>query len=64
MKIIHTDNYGGDYPDEQFVTEIPSMNKERMQSIADAINKAIGLNAYRYYEVVEDDYKLSPGFEP
>lgn len=66
MKIIHTDNFNGDYPDEKFVDGIPSLpNKEAMQRICDAINKECsGNHAPRYWRVVEDDYKLKPGFEP
>ena len=64
MRLIHTDNYGGDYPDEKFVMGLPRLPKERMQRIADAINSEIGCNASRYYMVVEDDYVLKPGFEP
>lgn len=64
MKLIHTDNFGGDYPDEKFVEELPSLRRERLQRIADAINRELGENPPRYYRVVEDDYKLQPGFEP
>ena len=65
MKIIHTDNFGGDYPNEEFVTGLPYFSqKEKLQKIADAINGELGEYAHRFYRVVEDDYKLSPGFEP
>lgn len=64
MKIIHTDNFGRDYPDERFVEELPRLPKAAMQRIADAINKELGPNASRYYRVVTDDYVLQPGFEP
>ncbi len=65
MKIIHTDNFGGDYPDEKFVTGIPPMHCDRMQRVADAINAECGGEmSPRYYRVVEDDYVLQPGFEP
>ena len=65
MKIIHTDNFGGDYPNEKFVIGIPSLNKESMQRICDAINRECsGMHAPRYWKVVEDDYVLQPGFEP
>lgn len=64
MKIIHTDNFGGDYPDEKFVTELPCLRKDALQRICDAINKETGEHASRFYRVVEDDYQLQPGFEP
>lgn len=64
-KIVDTDNFAGDYPDEKFVTGIPSLSKDKMQVIADAINKvASGGHAPRYWKVVNDDYVLQPGFEP
>lgn len=63
-KIIHTDNFGGDYPDEKFVEGLPVMNAEQAQSVANAINMIIGQHSPRYYRVVPDDYKLVPGFEP
>jgi hypothetical protein len=65
MKIMHTDNFGGDYPDEKFVEGLPSgLSREAMQRIANAINQETGLNWPRYYQVVPDDYQLQPGFEP
>jgi len=38
------------------------MNKEQAELVADAINKVCCDT--RYWKVVEDDYELSPGFEP
>lgn len=65
MKIVQTDNFGGDYPDEKFVTGLPYLHtKEQAERIADAINSTISSNHSRYWIVVEDDYKLQPGFEP
>jgi hypothetical protein len=64
MRIIHTDNFGGDYPDEKFVTELPRLNAVRMARICHAINNELPDNAPRYYKVVDDDYVLQPGFEP
>lgn len=63
-KIVNTDNYGGDYPNEKFVTGLPNLPKERLKPIADAINAQLGPHADRYYKVVADDYELQPGFEP
>lgn len=65
MKIVETDNFDGDYPDESFLN-LPSMKESFAKAIADEINHS--LNFYgvcpRYWKVVEDDYKLQPGFEP
>lgn len=64
-KIVQTDNYGGDYPDEQFVTGLPYFHtKERAQIVADAINKTVPQDYDRYWKVVDCDYELQPGFEP
>lgn len=60
-RIVETDNYAGDYPDEYFVN-LPSMSKEHAEYIAQAINKVLCRN--RYWAVKPDDYKLQPGFEP
>ena len=63
-KIVETDNFGGDYPDEKFVS-LPPMTKEKAEAIADVINQHLsGNHADRYWKVVDSDYTLSPGFEP
>ena len=64
MRLMHTDNFGGDYQDEKFVEQLPRLSKERMQKIADVINEQLGPHSSRFYMVVEDNYKLKPGFEP
>ena len=63
MKIVETDNYGSDYPDEIFIN-LPSMRKEHAYMVANAINMGFPSNRDRYWKVEEDDYKLQPGFEP
>jgi hypothetical protein len=64
MKIVETDNMGGDYPSESFV-ELPVRSKEACEAIAKIINdECSGNYAPRFWKVVEDDYKLAPGFEP
>lgn len=63
-KIVNTDNFGGDYPNEKFVTGLPCLSEERLQLIADVINAQTGRDAPRFYKVVPDDYELQPGFEP
>jgi len=63
MKIVETDNYAGDYPAEVFVN-LPSMRSEHAFMVAHAINTGFPSRRDRYWKVVEDDYKLQPGFEP
>ena len=61
-RIVNTDNYGGDYPDEKFV--LFPMRKETARLIADALNAEMGMITTRHYKVVDMDYILHPGFEP
>ena len=65
FRIVDTDNYGGDYPDEQFIN-LPPMSREASDEIATVINKHLcnGDHCSRYYKVVPADYQLQPGFEP
>lgn len=64
MKIIDTDNFSGDYPNEKVVAE--GITYELYAKVmCDAMNERFsGNGAPRYYKVVPDDYKLAPGFEP
>ena len=63
-RIIETDNFGGDYPDEKFLN-LPLMPPEAAEVIARTINSYLsGENYSRYWRVVDDDYVLKPGFEP
>lgn len=64
-KIVETDNFGRDYPDESFVN-IPPLPKEQCEEIATVINKHCNLQgtASRYWKVVSENYALQPGFEP
>lgn len=65
MKIVNTDNFGDDYPDESFVENIGYIRtKEQAEAIAKAINAAHGEACTRFWRVVDDDYILQPGFEP
>ncbi len=67
MKLIHTDNFGGDYPDEQFVVGLPNMSEDRLRQVAKLINDLMNPEGHthdRFYRVVLDDYVLRPGFEP
>lgn len=62
-KIVETDNFGSDYPNEKFL--LWAMPHDKAQRIADAINDAAGEMHDRYWKVVDDDnYKLQPGFTP
>lgn len=63
MKIVEIDNYDGDYPDEKFV-DLPRMTKEHAEAVAKAINAGFPRVYLRYWAVVDDDYRLRPGFEP
>lgn len=63
MRIVNTDNFGGDYPDESFI--FGPMTSEAAQEICSALNKHFsGELAPRYWKVVPNDYKLIGGFEP
>lgn len=62
-KIVETDNYGGDYPDEKFLN-LPRMQKEHAEKIAAAINGAFPADRSRYWFVAPETYVLKPGFEP
>ena len=61
MKIIDTDNYGGDYPDETVIAANIT-NKRFADTMCQALNDKFC--DHRFYKVVEDDYVLQPGFEP
>lgn len=66
-RIVNTDNYGGDYPDEKFVEPLPWFShKEQAEAVAEAINGSHPNPdmAPRFFKVVDDDYQLKPGFEP
>ena len=60
-RIVETDNYGGDYPNEKFAMPY-ALRKEEAEEIAAVINKHLCHN--RYWKVVKSGYELQPGFEP
>ena len=63
MKIVNTDNFNGEYPNESFV-DLIFLSKKSAKNIADAINRELsGLHAPRYWKVVDDDYELAPTLE-
>ncbi len=61
FRIVETDNFDGDYPDEKFVN-LPETTEEKAQKIADIINEChSGGRADRWWKVVEMPYRLAPG---
>jgi hypothetical protein len=66
FKIVETDNYGRDYPNESFVNVPDFRSKVEAEAVANAINAAhcVGDYAPRFWKVVPDDYTLAPVFEP
>lgn len=62
-RIVDTDNFGGDYPNEKFVGEEYASHEEA-QAKANRLNGPDGRYSSRYYTVVELPYELQPGFEP
>lgn len=65
MRLVDTDNFDIDYPDEKFFSHIPTnINSEDAQRIANIVNKCNGEHDQRYCKVVENDYELSGPFEP
>lgn len=65
MKIIDTDNHGGDYPNEKVIAS-GITNKKFADCMCKALNDRFCQDASsrRFYRVVEDNYKLQPGFVP
>lgn len=77
--LVDTDNLGGDYPDESFlvlqqgqkVVHLKRLHygatcfkdKGDAEVIANFLNVSYE-GASRYIKVVEEGYKLQPGFEP
>lgn len=63
-RVVETDNFCGDYPNESF--HGPVMTKDAAEQVAEIFNKESGadLGGDRFYKVVEETYKLQPGFEP
>ena len=66
FRVVDTDNFDGDYPDEKFVG--PYLPEKAASMVANALNSSSGPNADRFYKVVpspiDNPYKLQPGFEP
>ena len=63
-KIVETDNFDGDYPDESEL-KLPPMTKSQAMALTNTINTIFSSDvAPRYWKVEPMDYKLQPGFEP
>ena len=65
FKIVETDNFGGDYPNETAL-KLPYLTFEAATEIVDAINKHCNHDGHgsRYWTKAPIDYVLAPGFEP
>jgi hypothetical protein len=61
-RIVDTDSFDGDYPDEKFVG--PIMIRKDCELICEIMNRAEGPRGPRFYKTVETNYTLVPGFEP
>jgi hypothetical protein len=62
--IIETDNFCRDYPDEIFIARDIKV-RSQAEVMANALNARFsGDGAPRFFRVVEDGYKLEPGFQP
>lgn len=64
-RIVETDNYGRDYPDEKFAMPY-AMSELQAVEICLTINKVLNPHGHgnRHWKVVKDGYQLEPGFEP
>ena len=63
-RIVETDNFGGDYPNEKFVNLPVIVNETNAHRLCNLINAIFSSDdAPRYWKVVDGDYKLQPGFE-
>lgn len=60
-KIVNTDNFGGDYPNESFFVEEP-LYRFQAEAICNVMN--VSDRQLRHYKIVPLDYILQPGFEP
>jgi hypothetical protein len=65
FKIVNTDNFGSDYPEESFLP-LTFWSQKSAQRVADAINAELCKDdhATRFWKVVDSEYQLQPGFEP
>ena len=62
FRVVETDNFGGDYPNESFAG--PCLSREDAVRVADIFNHATHATHPRFWKVEPSDYKLQPGFKP
>lgn len=67
FKIINTDNFDGDYPNEKFIENLPPhLTEAQATRICDAIMEAVRSpeGSCRFWRIVPEGYVLRPGFSP
>lgn len=57
MKIVETDNFDSDYPNESFVN-LPLMTEDHAEEVCNSINNGFHVDFPRFWKVVPDDYRL------
>lgn len=62
FRVVETDNFGRDYPNESFAG--PRMSREDANRVADIFNAAAGNKHPRFWKVEPVTYRLQPGFAP
>lgn len=62
-RVVNKDNFNSDYPDEYFLNCGP-LPRYIAEIVCVALNYNWDDHSTRYWEVVDIDYKLQPGFEP
>lgn len=65
-RLVETDNYNGDYPNETWATPYMFLDEQAARSVANALNDYLlpGGQGNRFVKVVSVPYKLAPGFQP
>lgn len=64
FKIVETDNFDGDYPNEKELG-LPPLTKYEAKRIVTTINACLsGNHKSRWWKVEPLNYVLQPGFEP
>jgi hypothetical protein len=63
VKIVDTDNFGRDYPNETFFVD-ESMPLPVARAVVEKLNWSKNSTSERIYKIVPVNYVLEPGFEP